>query len=295
MKEILKKLVLFPFDVLFKICPRTELRLIYRLKRGKWLDLDSPKTFVEKLNWLKLYHKDPLMARCSDKYLARGYIEECGFGDNLPKLYWHGTDPKAIPWDTLPDAFVLKVTSGSGGNIICHDKSKLDIPKAQKQLGRWLKQRYRICYGEWVYNVHPPRIIVEELLSDGVNFVPEDYKFFCFNGKEGGIGCVAVDLDRYEVHKRHVYDENWTFMTDINFGFPIDPQRHTPKPPQFQQMCQAARELAKPFPHVRVDLYAIGEKFYVGELTFFNGAGHCRISPDSYELQMGSWIQLPER
>lgn len=294
MNETVKKLVLFPFDLLFKISPRAELKLMYRLKRGKRLNLDAPQTYLEKLNWIKLYHRDPLMPRCADKYLARGYIEECGFGAYLPRLYWEGTDPEAIPWDTLPDAFVLKVTSGSGGNIVCHDKAALDIPKAQKQLAHWMKQRYRPCYGEWVYDVHPPRIIVEELLSDGVNFVPQDYKFFCFNAKEGGVGCIALDLDRYVQHKRHIYDEKWNYLKDVDFGFPKDPGIHTPKPPQFEQMCRIAQELAKPFLHVRVDFYVIGQRFYIGELTFFNGAGYDRITPDSYDLQMGSWIRLPK-
>lgn len=295
MNEIVKKLVLFPFDLLFKISPRAEQKLMYRLKCGKRLNLDTPQTYLEKLNWLKLYHRDPLMARCADKYLVREYIEQCGFGAHLPKLYWQGTDPEAIPWESLPDAFVLKVTSGSGGNILCHDKATLDIPKAKKQLARWMKQRYRPCYGEWVYNVHPPRIIAEELLSDGVNFVPQDYKFFCFNAKEGSVGCIALDLNRYVEHKRRIYDENWNFLENVDFSVPKDTQTCVPEPPQFQQMRQAAHELAKPFPHVRVDFYVIGQQFYIGELTFFNGAGFDRINPDSYNLQMGSWIRLPEQ
>ncbi len=292
MNAKLKRILLFPFDLLYKISPRGELKLMYRIKLGKKLNLDEPKTYLEKLNWIKLYHRDPLMARCADKFLARGYIEEHGFGEFLPKLYWEGTDPNAIPWDTLPDGFVLKVTSGSGGNIVVHNKAELDREKAAKQLAGWLKQRYLPCYGEWLYDIHPPRIIVEELLSDGVNFVPEDYKFFCFNGKEGAVGCIALDLDRYNVHKRHIYDEKWQYLDEVDFGFPKDPSIVTPKPAQFEKMCRIAEALAKPFPHVRVDFFVIGDRFYIGELTFFNGAGYDRITPDSYDLQMGSWIQL---
>lgn len=295
MNATLKRIVLFPFDLLYKINPRAELKLMYRIKRGKKLNLDDPQTYLEKLNWIKLYHRDPLMARCADKFLARGYIEEHGFGEYLPKLYWEGTDPEQIPWDKLPEGFVLKVTSGSGGNIVVHNKAELDKEKATKQLAGWLKQRYLPCYGEWLYDIHPPRIIVEELLSDGVNFVPEDYKFFCFNGKTGAVGCIALDLDRYNVHKRHIYDEKWQYLEDVDFGFPTDPSIKTPKPAQFEKMCRIAEALSKPFPHVRVDFFVIGDRFYIGELTFFNGAGYDRITPDSYDVQMGSWIQLPKK
>lgn len=295
MNATLKRIVLFPFDLLYKINPRAELKLMYRIKRGKKLNLDDPQTYLEKLNWIKLYHRDPLMARCADKFLARGYIEEHGFGEYLPKLYWEGTDPEQIPWNKLPEGFVLKVTSGSGGNIVVHNKAELDKEKATKQLAGWLKQRYLPCYGEWLYDIHPPRIIVEELLSDGVNFVPEDYKFFCFNGKTGAVGCIALDLDRYNVHKRHIYDEKWQYLEDVDFGFPKDPSIKTPKPAQFEKMCRIAEALSKPFPHVRVDFFVIGDRFYIGELTFFNGAGYDRITPDSYDVQMGSWIQLPKK
>ena len=118
MRKELKNRLLMPFNLLSKVAPVLNMKLLFRLKCGYKLDLKHPTTYNEKLNWLKLYYRNDLMPRCADKYAARGYIEEAGFGQYLPKLFWHGTDVDKIPFEELPDRFVIKSTSGSGNNII---------------------------------------------------------------------------------------------------------------------------------------------------------------------------------
>lgn len=293
MNAKLKKLILTPFNILYRINPAMELKLMYWLKLRKKPDLENPKTYLEKLNWMKLNYRDDRIIQCADKFHARKYIEDCGLGEYLPKLYWHGDSPKDIPWDALPDAFVVKVTSGSGGNIICRDKKNFDRAEAEAKLKKWLHEKYLPCYGEWMYGLTKPSIIVEEFLNDGVNLVPEDYKFFCFNGLNGGdVGCIAMDLGRYVEHIRNIYDNEWNRLPHVNFNF-ITSDQETPKPARYDEMRRAAQILCRPFPHVRVDFYVIGDRFYLGELTFFNGAGFDKINPPEYDLQMGSWINLP--
>lgn len=290
----LKKILLMPFNVLYHISPKTELSLMYRLKCKSKMNWENPKTYLEKLNWMKLYYRNDLMPKCADKFLARSYIEEMGYGQHLPRLLWEGFDPSAIPFDELPDAFVIKSTSGSGNNIICKDKSKLDRVATIKQLKKWLKEKYLPCYGEWHYEKITPRIIIEEYLSDGTHFVPVDYKLFCFNGlDEGDVGCIAVDLGRYIDHRRNIYDAEFRYLENVSFDFKRDEIADVECPEVYESMRRVAHALAKPFPHVRVDFFVLGNRFYIGELTFFNGAGFDMITPHEYNMQMGDWISLP--
>ena len=150
------------------------------------------------------------------------------------------------------------------------------------------------CYGEWHYEKIKPRIIIEEYLSDGEHFVPMDYKLFCFNGLDAGdVGCIAVDLGRYIDHRRNIYDADFCFLKNVSFNFKQDTETKIVPPKMYTQMREIAHTLAKPFPHVRVDFFVVGERFYIGELTFFNGAGFDMITPYEYNVQMGDWILLP--
>jgi hypothetical protein len=126
--------------------------------------------------------------------------------------------------------------------------------------------------------------------------VPIDYKLFCFNGIDNGdVGCIAVDLGRYIDHKRNIYDGDFNFLKHVSFNFKIDEDADISRPTQYETMKLIAHDLAKPFPHVRVDFFVIGDRFYIGELTFFNGAGFDMITPHEYNVEMGSWIQLPKK
>lgn len=293
MNKALKNFILFPFNLLYHISPKLTLKLLYRIKCKDKLNLKEPKSYLEKLNWLKLFYRNDLMPKCADKYLARDYIKDCGFEEYLPKIYWQGFSCDEIPYDDLPKEFVIKVTSGSGNNIICKNKEELNKKQVRKKLNKWLKEKYLPCYGEWHYGLVKPRIIVEEFLSDG-NFVPIDYKMFCFNNVDGqtDVGCIAVDTGRYVDHRRNIYDNEWNFLKNVSFDFKQDENMIIPRPSFYEEMRNIAKVLAQPFPHVRVDFFIVGSKFYLGELTFFNGGGFDMITPQDYNEKMGDWINL---
>ena len=290
-----KSLLLTPMNLLYRVSPVLEIKLLYFLKMHERLNLENPRTYNEKLNWLKLYYRNDLMPKCADKFLARDYITEKGYGAYLPKLYWHGEKPEDIPFDILPDGFVIKSTSGSGNNIIVHNKTELDIPSTIKTIRKWMKEKYLIAYGEWHYEKIKPSIIVEQLLSDGKNEVPADYKLFCFNGLKGGVMCTAVDIDRFVGHRRLIYSEDWKYLADVDFGFDNAGKDLITKPVCYEKMCEIAKDLAQPFPHCRVDFFVIKDKFYIGEITFFNGAGFDRVSPRDYNVKMGDALLLPSK
>ena len=293
MNNRLKNWVLIPFNVLYGVAPVFEMKLMYFIKHHEWLNLDNPETYNEKLNWLKLFYRDDLMPKCADKYSVRDYISSKGYGEYLPKLYWHGSKPEDIPFDSLPKSFVLKSTSGLGNNLIVKDKSKLNVKDTIRMARKWMKEKYLVAYGEWHYMKIKPSLIVEELLSDGVNEVPADYKLFCFNNYPGSVLCTALDTDRFKGHRRDIYDRDWNLL-DVKFKFKRNGHPKQ-KPSCYEQMCKVAEDLAKPFPHARIDFFVIGERFYIGEITFFNGAGFDLITPYEYNLKMGQAIKLPPK
>jgi len=295
MKKELKNYFLLPFNILSRISPELNMRILFRIKCGYSLNLKNPTTYNEKLNWLKLYYRNDLLPKCADKFKARDYIIGKGYGEYLPKLYWHGEKPEEIPFDMLPNSFVIKSTSGSGNNIIVHDKNKLDIKKVKGKINKWLKEKYLPAYGEWHYEKIKPSIIVEQFLSDGTNEVPADYKLFCFNGLNGGVMCTAVDIDRFIGHRRLIYSDDWKYLADVDFGFDNAGKDLIPKPVCYERMCEIAKDLAQPFPHCRVDFFVIKDKLYIGEITFFNGAGFDKVSPREYNIKMGEAILLPTK
>lgn len=288
MNTLAKNLILFPFNLLYKISPELELKLMFRLKQGYSLDLKNPETFSQKLQWIKLYDKNELMPLCCDKYTVRGYVEDMGCGEILNELYWHGTDPEQIPYDTLPDQFVIKVTHGSTFNIIVKDKNKLDRQEVSKKIRKWLKADYLACYGEWFYGQVPPRIIVEKYLEDKNGQELRDYKVFCFNGKAK---LIDVHSGRFDGHKRNLYDLNWNFLEDVYIKF--DHGEVIPKPEVLEEMLQYAETLSKRFLHARVDFFIVNGKIYFGELTFTSGAGFSVIKPRSFDVEMGKMLELP--
>jgi len=289
MNYYLKNFILFPLNVLYTISPESALKTLFKLKTKYSLNLEKPVTFNEKLQWVKLNYKHPLLTKLVDKYHVREYIGKKA-PEILTELYWEGFEPADIPWDTLPDRFVIKVTHGSGFNIICKDKSKLDKAQCEKNLKHWLKSKFLRCYGEWFYGVEKPRIIIEEFLDAGDNAVPEDYKVFCFDGEPKYI---IVDTDRFNGHKRNVYDLDWKFKNGVTLDFPNDVP--IKKPERLDELLRYASVLSEGFPHVRVDLYIVGEKIYFGEMTFTNGAGFDRILPYEFDVELGSYFRLPER
>ncbi|MEN6461187.1 MAG: ATP-grasp fold amidoligase family protein [Syntrophomonas sp.] len=296
MNNTLKNLLLMPMNILYRINPALELKILFYFKKRYKLNLSNPVTYSEKLNWIKIYYKHELFPICADKYTVRQYIEDCGYKDLLNELLWEGFDANEIPFDKLPQQFVIKVTHGSGLNIICKNKDELDINRTVKTLNKWLKQKYLLCYGEWFYGKVRPRIIIEEFLSEDGDTLPVDYKLYYFNDINGspGIGFSGVHTDRFKHHKMTLYDADWNKMSGVTWGYPFE-EGYLAKPQNYDEMVEITKILAKPFLHVRIDFYIIKDKLYLGEITFTCSAGYAKIQPYEFDAKLGSWIKLPDK
>lgn len=288
MNTITKNLILAPFNLLYDISPEIELKLMFLLKQGYRLNLQDPKTYNEKLQWIKLYDKNKWMPKCCDKYAVREYINFMGCNEILNNLLWHGKKASDIPWDVLPHQFVIKITHGSTFNVIVQDKNAIDKTEISTKLDKWLKSKFIPCYGEWFYGKVEPRIIVEEFLSDGRRDGLLDYKVYCFNGKAK---LIAVYSGRDTELKTNIYSTDWKMYPDVYFkGKHINEE--IPQPCVLPEMLAYAEKLSSNFKHVRVDFYIVNNKIYFGELTFTTGAGFDHITPRIFDEKMGSWLDL---
>lgn len=285
----LKSLILTPMNILYAISPKLELQLMFYLKQGYRLRLDAPQTYNEKINWQKLYYQNPLFGICSDKYLVREFVEERGCAEALNDLLWEGFDPERIPFDKLPKQFVIKVTHGSGFNILCRDRDRLDREETVVRLKKWLKTKYIRCYGESWYGKERPRVIVEKMLESGDGKPLFDYKFFCYDGEPR---YVYVDTWKDGAHHINMYDVDFRLREDVSMGYPTDLSDDIRKPACYEEMLEIARKLSKGFPHVRVDLYCVKERPVFGEMTFSKGAGFDKILPYSFDVEMGEHFHV---
>lgn len=267
----------------------------YLENTGKKLNLDNPRTFDEKLWWLKLNNRDPLLGKCSDKYLVRDYVVECGLGHILNKL--HGTygSIEEINYDLLPEQFILKCNHVSGVNIICNDKLTFPRKKTAKKLNEALRSNYYLQSREWNYKHIKPRITCERILRDEEGNLPLDYKFMCFGGVPKLLFLdmgVCLDTGQHAVeYYRNIYDMEFNLL-DIKETRENIPAGFVSSPDNFDKMKEYAAILSKPFPHCRVDLYNIAGKIYFGEITFYHGGGCNDIQPEEWAVKMGEWIDL---
>lgn len=257
---------------------------------GREVNLENPVKFNDKLQWLKLNWYDPLAVKFVDKYEVREHIKSKIGSEYLNELYEIYNSVDEINIEDLPQKFVLKGTHGSGCNIICKDKNKMDWKKEKKKMKRWLKINYHWIAREWVYKNIKPRIIAEKYLEDSFRGDLRDYKIFCFNGEPK---LIQVDMDRFGDHKQNFYDINWDFK-DVRIWCENDPNNQIKKPKNYDDMIRISKILSKPFPQVRVDLYNIDGKIYFGELTFFHNAGTANFIDEDLEIKMGKWLDLSQ-
>ncbi len=288
MDNVIKNIILAPMNVLYGFNPKMTMEIMFFLKQGRKLDLKNPRTYNEKLQWIKLNDKNPLMPKCCDKYAVREYVESRGCGSILNNLIWQGFNPEEIPFDILPQKCVIKVTYGSTYNIICEDTKKLDREEVIKKCKRWLKADILPCYGEWYYGIEKPRIIIEDYIESADDKQLRDYKVFCFNGEPR---IVRVDTDRFENHKDSIFDCEWNLIENEHMGHGCA-ERLIEKPCCLEQLLKYAQVLSSPFLHARVDFYIIQERIVFGEITFCNGSGFDRFSSYEFDLQMGDWLDL---
>ena len=271
---------------------RFRIKLRYFRKMGKWLDLDNPVTFNEKLQWLKAYDHNPLYTSIVDKQAVKKIIaDKIGAEYIIPTLAVYER-PEDIDWEKLPDRFVLKCTHDSGGVVVCKEKDKLDRKSALKKLSKHYRRNYYYNKREWPYKNIKPRIIAEAYMEDrdGSGEL-KDYKFFCFDGVPKML-FVASDRHKKTETKFDFFDMDFNHLPIIN-GHPnsdVPPQ----KPASFEQMKKLAAELSAGFPHVRVDLYEIDGKIYFGEMTLYHYSGTVPFEPEIWDTTMGEWLKLPK-
>jgi tRNA G10 N-methylase Trm11 len=292
--QIFKKLI---FKVIIKVnkyCPKffTDkfyLKVLFKVRLNKKLNLKNPKTFNEKLQWLKLYDRKLEYTEMVDKYEVRKYIEKTIGSEFLVPLFGIYDSFDEIDFNKLPNEFVLKCTHDSGGVVICKDKKKFDMSKARNKLEKNMKRNFYYTGREWPYKNVKPRIICEKYLNDGINDDLLDYKFMCFNGK---VKCMFVCLNRNKSTGLNVdfYDLNWNKM-------PFE--RHYQnsntkllKPRNFNRMIELSEKLSNNIPFIRVDFYEVNGKIYFGELTFYPGSGLEEFIPDEYDNIIGEWLKL---
>lgn len=264
----------------------------FRSSMGRELDLENPRTFNEKLQWLKLYDRRPEYTVMVDKYRVRDYIKEKLGEEYLIPLIGVWDDPGEIDFDRLPDKFVLKCNHNSGlGMCICKDRSKLDVRKVRAGLKKGLAQDYYLTGREWPYKDVPRKIICEKYMTDfpgSRDFT--DYKFFCFNGY---VDCVMVCLERSSGDtKYYFFDRDWN-LKRLNIRGKNAPEGFTvPKPDQMGKMFEVAAVLSEGLPFVRVDLYQSNDHVYFGEITFFPDSGFdANLLPET-DAYFGKLIHL---
>ena len=267
------------------------LKILFYSLIGRKLNLENPKTFNEKLQWLKLYDRNPIYTKLVDKYEVRKFMASVIGEEYLIPLIGVWDKVEDIDFNILPNQFVLKCTHDSGGIIICTDKSKLNIANVKKKLRKCLNKNFYYYGREWPYKNIKPKIICEKYMTDESGTALKDYKLMCFNGK---VKCVFVCSNRNSVEGLNIdiYDMNWDLMPVQR---PDSPNSGvvTPKPKTFDMMVEFAQRLSKDIPFVRVDFYEINGQLYFGELTFYPASGFEKFEPESYDYLLGSWLQLP--
>ena len=272
---------------LIKISPELAIKLIYRISFKKKINLDAPKTFSEKLMWLNLYWNDDLKIKCTDKYNVREYVSKNLKSNILNDLYNVYNSVNEIDWSKLPDSFVLKCTHGSGTNIICKSKEKLNKEEAKKSLSKWMKTDYSLYSAELHYNKIKPRIICEKFIKSKNGELPIDYKIYCFNG-EPKITLVCEERESGKT-KLSYYNNEWERLyLESGEKNLINSER----PKNHNEMLEIARKLAKGIPFVRVDLYDFEGRVLFGEMTFTpRGCLNTNISEEA-QIMLGNLIDI---
>jgi len=292
---IVGHILIYPAKLIYDICrfhlvpDKIVIKRTFKKRLGYDLNLENPKTFNEKIQWLKLYDRNPLLTLCEDKYAVREYIKEKIGEQFLIPLIYHTDKPADIIPDNMPDfPFIIKTNHYSGeGVIIVKDKSKIDWKSVRKYLAILLKYNYYYRSKEWQYKNIKPRIIVEKLLLNENFGIPFDYKFHCFNGD---LAYIQVDLDRHTDQKRNIYDPDWNFL---NFQLKCKNGNIVNRPIVLNKMKSLAEIIAKDFCYVRVDFYNLGRKIFFGELTFRPGAGYVAFRPPEWDRKFGDKLILP--
>lgn len=286
--KIINFIYRFSIRITSKRFPRIASEILYFGVFGKKLNINKPKTFNEKLMWIKLYEDDSLKTLCSDKYKVREYVSNKGLKDILNELYYIYDNSSQINYEVLPNEFVLKSNKGSGGNIICRNKGSLNIPSTNIKLDNWINTDYSLISAEKHGKNIEPKILCEKYLNDPFQKVPIDYKFHCFHGNPK---IVELVVNRYEKEQTHLFlDLEWKNLNYTKYNTVEDLIKY--KPNNLQYMIEVSEKLSQDFTYVRVDLYNIEDKVIFGELTF-TPAGCCDTDLTEYgDVEMGKLLKI---
>ena len=273
----------------------------YRRRLGLELNLDSPASMNEKLQWLKCYHHDPLMTQAADKVRVRQLVADLATEEVLNEEIAVFRSAHEVELERLPEQFVLRPNNGSGGNVICRSKARCDfiadgvptqewarcVASLQKHLGENYFWRAR----EWCYKDIVPQLLCEAYLEDEDGALP-DFKVHCFNGTPRA---VHVDSARFSGHRRDYFAPDWSHLP-FTTNYPMS-SAPPPPPGCLEEILHLATLLSKPFPFARVDFYEVHGRPVFGEVTFYPEAGYQKFRPNHAELdaQLGEWLELPQR
>ena len=290
--NFLKKIYYFlkrtQYSLATMISPELNTAMHYKATFKKKWDPNNLRTLNDKILWLKLntYYKNELVKKCADKYQVREYIKDRNCREILNDLIAVYENVDDIQWKKLPKEFVIKLNTGCGYNIVVPNKEKLDIKEASQKLNKWIKEKYYLLYSEMQYKNVKPYILVEKYLKPKKGILPEDYKFYCINGRAEFI-MVCIGRENGGHPKFYFYDRDWKFYP---FEEKEDPNME--KPELLDKALEYADKLSKPFPIVRTDLYLFDDKIIFGELTFTSAGGFdAGISEEGMKI-MGDMVDL---
>lgn len=282
-------------EIMTLISPVVSTKMFYKRRMGKKLNLDEPKLFNEKIQYLKLYelpNKD-IYANCADKYLVREFVKDRGCEEILINLLGVYDSEEEIDFKKLPKKFVLKWNFGCGLNILCHDKTKLDEEETKKKLKKWKKNKFYLKSAEIHYRKIDKKIICEELIGDTNGKQIDDYKFYCFDGE---VYCVMVCVGRDSLKKQkprfYFFDKDYKWLRINKQSLDGICDFDLSKVKNIDKMFEYAKKLSEGFKFVRVDLYNVDGKIYFGELTFTPSAGVDNGYTDEGNKLLGDKIKL---
>ena len=270
------------------------LKYRFKVQLGRELDLENPKTYDEKLQWLKIYDRNPKYIQMVDKYEVKKYIS-----DTIGKEYVIPTigiydSYDDINFDELPNQFVMKCTHDSGSVVLCKDKKKFDIEENRKKINKALSVNYYYSGREWPYKDVKPRILIEKYMEDKKDKELRDYKFYCFDGYVKALLLATNRLNKNAELNFDYFDSDFNHLNLTNHFHPNN-KKVPHKPKKFDEMVKLASKLSKGIPHVRVDFYEANGHIYFGELTLFDQSGFLQIHPDDWEMEWGDLIKLPNK
>lgn len=270
---------------------KTMIKMQYRIKTGRRLNLKEPVLFTEKIQWYKLNYKNPILPSCVDKYEVRNYIKNKNLDNILNELYGVYENVNQIDFEKLPNQFVIKTTNGGGGlNVfICKNKKDFDYEEVKQKIDKLLKRKNVDGGREWPYRKIQPRIVIEKYIQHGNNEESlTDYKFYCFNGIPQYLLLIN---GREQKKKKSIYDINFNLLKYKYADY--DRVTAKGKPQNYETMINIASILSSDFPFVRVDLYNCNGKIIFGELTFFPASGYLeKILPDEFDMELGKMFDI---